>query len=78
IYGTSYFGNKFEYSNITLAEQTVLWWSGLRGSISIALALSVPIVLVQSQTLEAVVFGVVLFTLLVQGLSSKWLLKKLG
>jgi CPA1 family monovalent cation:H+ antiporter len=78
IYGTTYFGNKFDYSNISFAEQTVLWWSGLRGSISIALALSVPIVLVQSQTLEAVVFGVVLFTLLVQGLSSKWLLKQLG
>ncbi len=78
IYGTSYLGNKFEQSNISLNEQTILWWSGLRGSISIALALSVPIVLVQSQTLEAVVFAVVLFTLLVQGLSSKWLLKKLG
>ncbi len=78
IYGISYLGNKYDYSRISLAEQTVLWWSGLRGSISIALALSVPIVLVQSQTLEAVVFGVVLFTLLVQGLSSKWLLKRLG
>ena len=78
IYGITYFGNKLGYSNIKLSEQTVLWWSGLRGSISIALALSVPIVLVQSQTLEAVVFGVVLFTLLVQGLSSKWLLKRLG
>jgi len=78
IYGTTYFGNKSNYSKISLAEQTVLWWSGLRGSISIALALSVPIVLVQSQTLEAVVFGVALFTLLVQGLSSKWLLKRLG
>jgi len=78
IYGTTYFGNQLGYSNIKLSEQTVLWWSGLRGSISIALALSVPIVLVQSQTLEAVVFGVVLFTLLVQGFSSKWLLKRLG
>jgi CPA1 family monovalent cation:H+ antiporter len=78
IYGTTYFGNKFDYSNISLPERTVLWWSGLRGSVSIALALSVPIVLVQSQTLEAVVFGVVLFNLLVQGLSSKWLLKRLG
>lgn len=78
IYLTSYLGNKLEYCNITLPEQTVLWWSGLRGSVSIALALSVPIVLVQSQTLEAVVFGVVLFNLLVQGLSSKWLLKQLG
>jgi CPA1 family monovalent cation:H+ antiporter len=78
IYATAYFGNRFGYCKISLSEQTVLWWSGLRGSISIALALSVPIVLVQSQTLEAVVFGVVLFTLLVQGLSSKWLLKRLG
>ncbi len=78
IYGTAYIGNKLNYCKITLAEQTVLWWSGLRGSVSIALALSVPIVLVQSQTLQAVVFGVVLFNLLVQGLSSKWLLKKLG
>jgi len=78
IYGSASFGNKLNYCNISLAEQTVLWWTGLRGSVSIALALSVPIVLIQSQTLEAVVFAVVLFTLLVQGLSSKWLLKRLG
>ncbi|PSP16162.1 MAG: sodium:proton antiporter [Cyanobacteria bacterium QS_8_64_29] len=65
-------------SQIDWREQTLLWWTGLRGSVSIALALSVPIVLVQRQAIEATVFGVVLFTLLVQGLTAKPLLEWLG
>ncbi|CEJ44281.1 Na+/H+ antiporter [Umezakia ovalisporum] len=63
---------------IPLAEQTILWWGGVRGSVSIALALSVPIELPERQKIIATVFGAVLFTLLVQGLSIKPLLQKLN
>jgi len=59
-------------------ERTVLWWSGLRGSVSIALSLSIPPVFIGSQAIESVVFGVVLFTLLVQGLTAKPLVQRLG
>jgi len=55
-----------------------LWWGGLRGSVSIALALSVPNVLPGREKIIATVFGVVLFTLLVQGLTIKPLLQKLN
>ncbi len=64
-------------SEISLPDQTILWWGGLRGSVSIALALSVPIGLPEREKIIATVFGVVLFTLLVQGLTIKPLLQKL-
>jgi len=65
-------------SEISLPEQTILWWGGLRGSVSIALALSVPTTLPEREKIIATVFGVVLFTLLVQGLTIKPLLEKLN
>ncbi|MEA5581384.1 sodium:proton antiporter [Nodularia harveyana UHCC-0300] len=65
-------------NKIPLPEQTVLWWGGVRGSVSIALALSVPIGLPERENIIATVFGVVLFTLLVQGLTIKPLLQKLN
>ena len=64
-------------SEISLPGQTVLWWGGLRGSVSVALALSVPVALEQRQEIIAVVFGVMLFTLLVQGLTTQPLLARL-
>lgn len=60
--------------NISIKGQTVLWWGGLRGSVSVALALSVPESLAQREEIIAVVFGVMLFTLLVQGLTTQPLL----
>ncbi|WP_066378751.1 cation:proton antiporter [Anabaena sp. CA = ATCC 33047] len=74
----SYFSTTITKSDISLPEQTILWWGGLRGSVSIALALSVPTVLPQREKIIAIVFGVVLFTLLVQGLTIKPLVKKLN
>lgn len=70
--------NLLHSSEITLPEQTILWWSGLRGSVSIALALSVPTILAEREKIIATVFGVVLFTLLFQGLTTKPLLQKLN
>jgi CPA1 family monovalent cation:H+ antiporter len=53
----------------------VLTWGGLRGGISIALALSLPEVPEKSAILAAT-YGVVLFTLIVQGLSLRALAER--
>ena len=76
IFGFGGFSNQLANSQISLPEQTVLWWGGLRGSVSVALALSVPAALSQRQEIIDTVFGVVLFTLLVQGLTMQWMLEK--
>ena len=78
VYGLSALSNLVANSNIGLREQTLLWWGGLRGSVSIALVLSVPVVLPGRDEITAVVFGVVLFTLLVQGLTTQSMLQILG
>ena len=74
IFGLGNISNLISQTKTNLKEQTVLWWGGLRGSVSIAVALSVPVVLTGRQEIIDTVFGVVLFTLLVQGLTTKWLL----
>jgi CPA1 family monovalent cation:H+ antiporter len=78
IFILSYLSTTITKSAISLPEQTILWWGGLRGSVSIALALSVPTILPGREKIIAIVFGVVLFTLLVQGLSIKPLVKQLN
>ncbi|MEN9202962.1 MAG: sodium:proton antiporter [Thermostichus sp. DG02_2_bins_29] len=67
-----------EAQSIPWSVQTILWWGGLRGSVAIALALSVPESLPGREVIIATVFGVVLFTLLVQGLTVKPLLLSLN
>lgn len=61
--------------------QTVMYWGGLRGAVSLALVLSLPAFDEHPQirtTLVAVVMGSVLWTLLVQGLSIDMLVQRLG
>jgi monovalent cation:H+ antiporter, CPA1 family len=77
IFGLGNISNLFSQTKTNFREQTILWWGGLRGSVSIALALSVPEILSSRQEIIDTVFGVVLFSLLVQGLSMKWLLRTL-
>jgi CPA1 family monovalent cation:H+ antiporter len=79
VFGLSFFSNLItpDSEDISWQGQTVLWWGGLRGSVSVALALSVPAVLVDREEIIAIVFGVMLFTLLVQGLTTKPLLEAL-
>ncbi len=64
-------------SNISLAYQHILVWGGLRGAVSLALVLSLPANFEQRELLQIMAFGVVLFTLLGQGTSMQFLLKKL-
>ena len=56
----------------------ILFWGGLRGSLSIALALSLPATLSGRSELVTMVFGAVIFSLLAQGLSISPLLRFLG
>jgi CPA1 family monovalent cation:H+ antiporter len=58
----------------------ILFSGGLRGAMSLALVLGLPIQLgsaINAQ-LRAMVFGLILFTLLIQGTSMSWLVKRLG
>ncbi|XZN92516.1 MAG: cation:proton antiporter [Microcoleus sp.] len=77
IYGLGSLSNRFANSEIPLGDRTVLWWGGLRGAVSVALALSVPESLPGRDVVIATVFGTVLFTLLVQGLTIGSVLEKL-
>jgi len=65
--------------DITLRFKNVLYWGGLRGAISLALALSLPASLGAARDdIQAMAFGAVLFTLLVQGLTMKPLINKMN
>jgi CPA1 family monovalent cation:H+ antiporter len=56
----------------------VIFWGGLRGAVAVALALSLPADLPQRELLQGLTFGVVLFTLLVQGTTASRLLHLAG
>jgi Na+:H+ antiporter len=62
---------------IPLRWQHLLFWGGLRGGVTLALALSLPIIIPQRESLIVAAFGVVLFTLVVQGLTIHPLLETL-
>jgi CPA1 family monovalent cation:H+ antiporter len=63
---------------ISLADQHVLWWGGLRGALALALALALPDQLPQRDDIVIVTFAVVAFSVLVQGLTMPALLRRLG
>jgi len=56
----------------------IIWWGGLRGALSMALALSLPKDLPYREEILAMTFGVAIFSLLAQGLSVGWFLERLG
>ncbi len=63
---------------IPLKDQHVLWWGGLRGALALALALSLPAGLPYADAIMIMTFGVVVFSVVFQGLTMPLLLKKLG
>jgi len=56
----------------------IVFWSGLRGAVSTALALSLPIDFPNRGRLQAITFGVVLFTLVVQATSADVVVSRWG
>ena len=80
VYGFSFVTHLTKRSrpHIPLTWRHVLFWGGQRGAISLALALPLPAALPEQDTLQAMTFGVVLFSLLIQGTTIQFLLQGLG
>jgi CPA1 family monovalent cation:H+ antiporter len=62
---------------IPAREQHILWWGGLRGALALALALSLPLGLSHRNDILIAAFAVVIFSVVMQGLTMPWLLKLL-
>jgi CPA1 family monovalent cation:H+ antiporter len=56
----------------------VLTWGGVRGGLSMVLALALPASLPHRDFLVTTTFGVVILSILAQGLTMSWLLRRLG
>lgn len=76
VYALAPIGNAFG-SRVPLRCQHVLFWGGLRGALSMALALGLSMAFPYRNLLVMLTFGVVLFSLLVQGLTIESLLRGL-
>ncbi len=63
---------------VPINEQHLLWWGGLRGALALALALSLPADLIQREDILIVAFAVVAFSVIVQGLTAPFALRRLG
>lgn len=71
IFGLTWVNNALVQSDIGVRTQTMLWWSGLRGGVALALALSVPEDLPERPAVLVAVFSVVFLTTLLQGSTAK-------
>jgi Na+:H+ antiporter len=76
VYGLTWLINR-RTRRVSLSYQHVQFWGGMRGAISLALALSLPAALADRELLRIMAFGVVLFTLVGQGTTMQFLLAKL-
>ncbi|WP_028811473.1 Na+/H+ antiporter [Streptomyces flavidovirens] len=69
---------------VSWRETVVMWWSGMRGVASVALALAIPLRTEDGSPFPArdeivfIAFSVIMATLLVQGLTLPWLVRRLG
>jgi CPA1 family monovalent cation:H+ antiporter len=82
VYGLTWIYNRFNAKkSVSLAYRHIMFWGGLRGAISLALALSITGATFGDEVaneLLLMTFGVVLFTLLFQGTTITPLLNYLG
>jgi CPA1 family monovalent cation:H+ antiporter len=62
---------------IPMREQHVLWWGGLRGALALALALALPPYFAFYNEILITAFGVVIFSVVAQGLTMPLLLQRL-
>lgn len=69
---------------MTWRETVVMWWSGMRGVASVALALAIPLktdeggAFPDRDEIVFIAFGVIMATLVLQGLTLPWLVERLG
>jgi CPA1 family monovalent cation:H+ antiporter len=75
-----------DYEDIPMSwrETVVMWWSGMRGVASVALALAIPLKtddgspFPDRDEIVFIAFGVIMATLVLQGLTLPWLVRRLG
>lgn len=78
VYGLGWITNRLG-EPISLRWRHVIAWGGLRGALSLALALSLPITFGEERyLLRTMAFGVALFTLLIQATTMRPLVRRLG
>jgi len=58
--------------------QHVLWWGGLRGALSLALALALPATVPERGDIITVAFAVVAFSIFIQGLTMEPMMRRMG
>ncbi|MFI4939400.1 MAG: cation:proton antiporter [Burkholderiales bacterium] len=63
---------------IPMPEQHILWWGGLRGALALALALALPPAFGYRNEILIAAFGVVVFSVIAQGLTMPFLLRRIG
>jgi CPA1 family monovalent cation:H+ antiporter len=69
---------------VSWRETVVMWWSGMRGVASVALVLAVPLKtddgspFPDRDEMVFIAFGVIIATLVLQGLTLPWLVRRLG
>lgn len=59
-------------------HQHILFWGGLKGALSLALAIGLPDSVPFREQIVAVTFGVVAFSIVAQGMTMPWLVRRLG
>lgn len=69
---------RWSHWRVPIREQHVLWWGGLRGALALALALALPPSLPMRNEIVVATFGVVAFSVIMQGLTMPALLRILG
>jgi CPA1 family monovalent cation:H+ antiporter len=81
---TSGAGHETTEIPLTWRETVVMWWAGMRGVASVALALAIPLEIhdgspfPERSVIVFVAFAVILATLVAQGLTLPWLVSRLG
>jgi CPA1 family monovalent cation:H+ antiporter len=71
------FGFRWSRWSLPTSFQHTLFWGGLRGALALALALAVPSSVPERGAIILAAFVVVAFSILVQGLTMPWLIKRL-
>ncbi len=75
VYGLPMLLRRRRRARLPLSWRHVLFWGGLRGAVSLALALGLPVALAEREMLLSMAFGVMLFSLLIQGTTVQFLLR---
>ncbi|MBT5702809.1 MAG: Na+/H+ antiporter [Gammaproteobacteria bacterium] len=79
VYGLTPLANRLApKARVERDDKAVIFWGGLRGAIPLALALGLPADFEHRIMIIDLTLGVVLMSLLIQGISVSWLLRKLG